>query len=109
MKTDFCKTCGRAIIWATIPARPEHEEHPMPLDARPVVMYAVIDGYALPVKPQPIVAVKGELGGPRQPSMLDPFPEGTTLSTTHETIQPGAVYVSHYLTCPQAKEHSRGR
>lgn len=103
MKTDFCKTCGRAIIWATIPARPEHEEHPMPLDARPAVMYAVIDGYAVPVKPQPVPAVGELAGATRQPSIFDePGAEDVT-------IEPGAVYVSHYLTCPQAKEHSRGR
>jgi hypothetical protein len=80
-----CSSCGRAIVWATSPLGAR-----IPLDARPAVMY-YIDEQA----PPRAFAVKAEII--KRPDL---FSEPTT-----ETPK---TYVSHFLTCPNAADHSKG-
>lgn len=74
-----CSSCGRKIIWAYSPAGAR-----LPLDARPVRPY-FIDYLAL--------------GGSTPRAIPAPVPELLGAPTK--------FYISHYLTCPQADEHSR--
>lgn len=84
-----CSSCGRAIIWTVSPSGAR-----LPLDARPAVMYyldnAVPTPNAIPVKAEVIKA----------PAVL--FAAEAMLEETR-------TYVSHFLTCPSASEHSKAR
>lgn len=79
-KQAKCSTCGRAIIWSHSPS-----DARLPLDARPVSVYT--------------------LGWAAEP--LD----GDTPRATRLEREPGAepLYISHFLTCPEAAQHSRAR
>ena len=85
-----CSSCGRQIIWTISPAGAR-----LPLDARPVTAYwlrepfagAVPEAVALNTRPVRATAVDQVFG---------------------EDHGPTKIYISHFLTCPQAREHSRG-
>lgn len=83
-----CSTCGRAIIWAITPTGAR-----LPLDARHATFY-YLDGDDVPPNAIPLTAEV--MRGPK-----DLFGAAAP-ETPH-------VYVSHFLTCPQAAEHSRAR
>ena len=72
-----CSTCGRAIIWTSSPTGAR-----LPLDARPAT------GYYL--RPEP--------GDPT------PHAEPLKVAVNGEALR---IYVSHFMTCPQAADHSR--
>lgn len=82
-----CSSCGRAIIWATSPSGAR-----LPLDARPAVMY-----YLDAASPPNAVRVTAEVIRP---------PTGLFDEAQAEVPK---TYVSHFLTCPSAAQHSRGR
>lgn len=74
-----CKSCGRDIIWATSPTGAN-----LPLDARPVTPYRL------------------------QPSTTPP---GKIYAVPSEADIKGAdmkLRISHFLTCPNAAQHSKG-
>lgn len=89
-----CSTCGRAIIWTTSPNGAR-----LPLDARPVTMYYLDD--AVPPNAIAVTAevIKAPTGPARMLFATEIEPEPTTPRT----------YVSHFVTCPQAAEHSRAK
>lgn len=83
-----CSSCGRAIIWASSPNGAR-----LPLDARPATMYyldAATPPNATPVTAEVIKAPQ------------DMFATEGASATVR-------TYVSHFLTCPNAAEHSRAR
>ena len=83
-----CSSCGRAIIWAASPSGAR-----LPLDARPAVMYYLDDAVPTPnAKPVTAEVIKAPAG----------------LFDYAATVEP-KTYVSHFLTCPNAGEHSKGR
>lgn len=67
MSADFCKTCGKTIVWAISPS-----------------------GANIPLQPVPGYLV--EVGASGMPCAA-------------RTDAP--VYISHFLTCPQASQHSK--
>lgn len=76
IKTDRCRSCGREIIWAKSPSGAR-----LPLTAKPVTPYVL----------------KGE---PRDQAV-----------DYRQTVTGGAgsdekVYISHFVDCPRASEHS---
>lgn len=83
-----CSTCGAEMIWTTSPAG-----RPLPLDANAVQ----------------------DLNDPRLTSRsilytyrraTDGAQQATKVTTRHDfTVEP--VYLSHFQTCPNAREHSR--
>lgn len=84
--TQPCSSCEAPMIWATSPAGKL-----LPLDARPTSgMYN--DGA---VPPKPTYRIEVDNGGVKR--AVD---AGGAIS--HET------YVSHFATCPNAGQHSRG-
>lgn len=88
-----CSSCGRAIIWAFSPNGAR-----LPLDARPVVMYYLDES-----KPPNAIPVTAEvLRGPS-----DLFAQAG-VGVEAEVVQP-KVYVSHFVTCPNAAQHSKGK
>ena len=88
MSAATCSTCGRAIIWATTSIGSK-----LPLDARPAIVYRLegpdADPRAVAVKQTAVIAAADLFGEEHE--------EGVS------------VYVSHFLTCPQAAQHSRSR
>lgn len=83
-----CSSCGRAIIWASSPSGAR-----LPLDARPATMYYLDDD----LPPHAIAVTAQVLKG--------------TSAGLFEGAAPvdAKVYVSHFLTCPSAADHSRAR
>ncbi len=77
-----CKTCDREIVWV----KPETGSD-LPLDARPVDAYLYFDDG---MKAAPALHVA--IGGSSETAPL-------------KTL--GPLYVSHFLTCPQAAQHSK--
>jgi len=74
-----CSTCGRAIIWTTSPNGAR-----LPLDARPATAYYL----------------RSEPGDPT------PHAEPLKVEIAGRSLR---LYVSHFMTCLRAAEHSRVR
>ncbi len=76
-----CRACSRRIIWTTSPTGAI-----LPLDARPVTVYAIEQSEK----------------GPRAIKALSVY-------SAEEAVElAGPLYISHFLTCPSAREFSRG-
>lgn len=77
-----CRACSRRIIWTTSPTGAI-----LPLDARPVTVYAIVHSAS------GARAVKA-----------------TSVFSAEEAVElAGPLYISHFLTCPSAREFSGGR
>ena len=81
-KVSPCSSCGRGIIWTTSPSGAR-----LPLDARPVTVYQIEEDDVYP----------GGVGALDYQKQINDIVPGTKL------------YVSHFVTCPNAAQHSRGR
>ena len=77
-----CSSCGRAIIWtvSSYGAR-------LPLDARPVTVYEIEED-------------DGQVNALNLKDQIDDLWPG---------VKRAKLYVSHFLTCPNADEHSKGK
>ena len=82
MKQTTCRSCGAPIIFIT-----SAKGHRMPLDAEPVTYWQKTGGNKKVVTPNGEV-ISCELEGDPQKAT-------------------GIGYVSHFATCPNAKEHRR--
>lgn len=83
-----CSSCGRAIIWATSPSGAR-----LPLDARPAVMYYIDNA----TPPNAVAVTAHVIAQPK-----DMFDE-------EQVLEAPRTYVSHFLTCPNAADHSKAR
>ena len=82
MPESACRACARRIIWTTSPTGAI-----LPLDARPVTVYAIVHSAS------GARAVKA-----------------TSVYSAEEAVElAGPLYISHFLTCPSAREFSGGR
>ena len=86
METASCSSCKRAIIWTISPAGAR-----LPLDARPVTVYGI----------DPTESMKVE-GLPRAVRARSVYSADAMLDL------PGPIYISHFLSCPNARDFSRG-
>lgn len=86
MNVTACSSCGRKIIWTFSPTGAR-----LPLDARPVTIYAIEDADAQTPRAKKRVVVD---------AVSDLNAQG---------VRETKVYVSHFLTCLQPSQHSRVR
>lgn len=86
MEKATCSSCGRQIIWTISPAGAR-----LPLDARPVTVYGIDSTESLRIE-----------GLPRAVRARSVYSADAMLEL------PGPIYISHFLTCPEAAQYSRG-
>ncbi len=90
MEKGRCTSCNREIIWSTSPSGAK-----LPLDARPVTAYFLVEHSGL-VGPQAL-AVKAYIE--------EAMRKQEAIEQSGGPVVLPALYISHFLTCPTVEQH----